>query len=48
MGITPDMVVTVDEETAASIYYGTIDREEDPQLQEAVRYLTEVLEKKKT
>lgn len=48
VGITPDMVVTVDEETAASIYYGTIDREEDPQLQEAVRYLTEVLEKKKT
>jgi len=38
-GVTPDVVVPVDEETAAGIYYGTLERTEDPQLQEAVKQL---------
>jgi len=38
-GVTPDVVVPVDEETAAGIYYGTLERAEDPQLQEAVKQL---------
>lgn len=40
VGVTPDVVVTVDEETSTAIYYGTLAREEDPQLQAAVRELT--------
>ena len=39
VGITPDVVVEVDEETAASIYYGTLSPEEDPQIQAAVEAL---------
>ena len=39
MGITPDVVVEVDEETAAAIYYGTLDPEEDPQIRAAVEAL---------
>lgn len=38
-GVTPDLIVTVDEETAAGIYYGLLDRSEDPQLQAAVNLL---------
>lgn len=38
-GVTPDVVVTVDEETAGGIYYGTLAPEEDPQLQAAVAAL---------
>ena len=38
-GITPDVVVTVDEETEAGIYYGTLAPEEDPQIQAAVEAL---------
>lgn len=39
VGITPDVTVQVDEETAAGIYYGTVSHEDDPQLQAAVKAL---------
>ncbi len=38
-GVTPDVIVPVDEETAAGIYYATLERSEDPQLQAAVNAL---------
>lgn len=38
-GITPDVVVTVDEETAQGIYYGTLTPVEDPQIQAAIKAL---------
>lgn len=38
-GVTPDLVIPVEEETAAEIYYGTLAPEEDPQLQAAVNQL---------
>jgi carboxyl-terminal processing protease len=38
-GVTPDVIVPVDEETEAGIYYGTLDRAEDPQLKAAVELL---------
>lgn len=38
-GITPDMVVEVDEETAFEIYAGILPVEEDPQIQAAVNAL---------
>lgn len=40
-GVTPDVVVNVEEETAAEIYYGTLSPEEDPQIQEAIKALKE-------
>ncbi len=36
VGITPDVVVEVDEETAFGIYAGTLDPEADPQIQAAI------------
>lgn len=39
VGVTPDVVVPVDEETASGIYYGTLAPEEDPQIQAAVKAL---------
>lgn len=39
VGIQPDVVVPVDEETALKIYYGTLPREEDPQLHAAMEAL---------
>lgn len=39
VGITPDVEVTVDEETDSAIYYGTLSHEEDPQLQAALKAL---------
>ena len=36
VGITPDVEVSVTEEEAAMIYYGTLEPEEDPQIQAAV------------
>lgn len=39
VGITPDKVVTVDEETAAAIYYDTLIPEDDPQIQAALKEL---------
>lgn len=38
-GLTPDVVVPVDEETASGIYYGTLTSEEDPQIQAAIKAL---------
>ena len=38
-GVTPDVVVPVEEETAENIYYGTLTPEEDPQIQAAVKAL---------
>lgn len=39
VGITPDVVVTVDEETASAIYYDILASEEDPQIQAALKAL---------
>ena len=39
VGITPDVEVPVDEETALNIYYGTLTPEEDPQIQAAIKAL---------
>ena len=39
VGITPDVVVEVDEDTAYGIYLGTLAPEEDPQIQAAVAAL---------
>lgn len=39
VGITPDVEVTVDEETSAAIYYGTLAAQDDPQVQAAVQAL---------
>lgn len=41
VGITPDLHVMVDEETAEAIRYGTIEPENDPQLQRALQALEE-------
>ena len=38
-GVTPDAIVSVEEETAEGIYYGTLLPEEDPQIQRAVELL---------
>lgn len=39
-GVTPDLVVPLDEETAEELYYGTLPPEEDPQIQAAIQALT--------
>ena len=39
VGITPDIVVTVDEQTGAQIYYNQLPAAEDPQIQAAVAAL---------
>lgn len=39
VGVTPDKVVSVDEKTAAAIYYDTLTPEEDPQIQAALQAL---------
>lgn len=41
VGITPDIVVEVDDETALAIYAETLEPEEDPQIQAAVAALSE-------
>ena len=41
VGVTPDVQVTVDEETADAIYYGTLEPQDDPQIQAAVKALEE-------
>lgn len=38
-GVTPDVVVTVEEEAAEGIYYGTLTPQEDPQIQAAIKAL---------
>ena len=39
VGITPDIVVEVDDETFSAIYYGNLEPEEDPQIQAAMKLL---------
>lgn len=39
VGLTPDVEVPVDEETAAAIYLGSLEPEKDPQLQAAIKAL---------
>ena len=39
VGVTPDVRVDVDEETASNIYYGLSTTAEDPQIQAAVNAL---------
>ena len=38
-GVTPDVMVPVEEETAVEIYYGTLPPEKDPQIQAAIKAL---------
>ena len=38
-GVTPDVIVAVDDETASDIYYGMLTPEEDPQIQAAIKAL---------
>ena len=38
-GLTPDVIIPVDEETASGIYFGTLAPEEDPQIQAAIKVL---------
>ena len=40
VGITPDVEVPVDDDTFWEIYYGNLEPEEDPQIQEAVKLLS--------
>lgn len=40
-GLTPDVKIVVDEETASAIYYGTLEAKDDPQIQAAVKALEE-------
>ncbi|MGM9589088.1 MAG: S41 family peptidase [Faecousia sp.] len=42
VGITPDVGITVDEETFKDIYYGQLEPEEDPQIQAAMEKLQEM------
>lgn len=46
VGVTPDFEVAVDDETAAGIYYGTLEPEEDPQLAAAWKYMQDVIRMK--
>lgn len=39
VGITPDMELILDEETAMDLAYGQLDREKDPHIQAALEYL---------
>ena len=39
-GLTPDLVIPMDEETEAALYYGTLPREEDPHIMAAVEKLS--------
>ena len=41
VGLTPEVEVVVDEETAALIYYGAMNPQKDPQIQAAIAALTE-------
>lgn len=41
VGITPDVEVSVDDETYVAIYYGWLEPEEDPQIQKALEVLAE-------
>ena len=41
VGVTPDLPVSVDEETYLAIYYEKLDKAEDAQLQAAITALAE-------
>lgn len=41
VGITPDIVVELDDESYANLYYGLLAHEDDPQLQAAIRAMQE-------
>ena len=41
VGLTPDVLVEVDEETEMQIYYGAVAPEEDPQIQKALEILAQ-------
>ena len=41
VGLTPDVLVEVDEETEMQIYYGAVTPEEDPQIQKALEILAQ-------
>lgn len=41
IGVTPDLPVSMDEDTTAKLYYGMLEPEEDPQLQAALERLLE-------
>lgn len=41
VGLTPDVLVELDEETTMQIYYGNVPPEEDPQIQKALEILAE-------
>ena len=43
VGVTPDVECPVDEDTAAMIYYGTLEPLEDPQIRAALEALGEKL-----
>ena len=40
-GLTPDVVVPVEEDVALEIYYGTLASQQDPQIQAAIKALNE-------
>ena len=39
VGVTPDIVLPLDEETDSALYYGTLVPQEDPHIQEALKIL---------
>lgn len=39
VGVTPDMVIVLDEETDAALYYGTLEPKDDPHIQAALKAL---------
>lgn len=41
VGVTPDISIELDEETAGALYYGTLAPEEDPHIQAAIKALAE-------
>lgn len=47
VGVIPDLPVPMDEDTAAKLYYGTLDPREDPQLQAALERLLEEMNRER-
>ncbi|MBP3683425.1 MAG: PDZ domain-containing protein [Oscillospiraceae bacterium] len=39
-GLTPEILIELDEETDSALYYGTLSREDDPHIQAAIKKLT--------
>jgi len=44
VGITPDIVIDLDDDTYANLYYGLLEPEDDQQLQEAIRAMQEQID----